>query len=85
MTSPDPSASDQTPGTDSIPKRGADWSGAVSSPDSVQPEPPQEFREDIYGNDVNPAVGEYRVDDLGEMYEEHAPDTALLKLSPPNT
>ena len=57
----------------------------VSEPDGVPPEPQAEMREDLYGNDVSPAVGEYRIDGLGELYEEHAPDTALLKLGPPST
>jgi hypothetical protein len=39
-------------------------------------------RVDIYGNDVDDAVEDYRVDPHGELYEQHAPDIALLKLSP---
>jgi hypothetical protein len=39
---------------------------------------------DIYGNDVDDAVGKYRVDPRGELYEGHAPDTALLKLRSPS-
>jgi hypothetical protein len=42
-------------------------------------------RIDIYGNRVDPAVGEYRVDFRGDLYERHAPDTAVLKLGPPST
>ena len=38
---------------------------------------------DIYGNEVERAVGGYRADPLGELYEEHNPDTAVLKLGPP--
>ena len=42
-----------------------------------------ETRVDLYGNDVSDAVGDYRVDSYGELYEHHAPDTAVLKLGPP--
>jgi hypothetical protein len=42
-------------------------------------------RFDIYGNQVDPAVGDYRVDPLGGLYERHAPDTAVLKLGPAST
>ena len=38
---------------------------------------------DLNGNEINAAVGDYRVDRGGEMYERHAPDTALLHLSAP--
>lgn len=38
---------------------------------------------DIYGNEVERAVGGYRVDGDGELYEEHNPDTAVLELRPP--
>ena len=41
-----------------------------------------ESRVDLYGNDISNAVGGYRVDPYGELYEEHAPDTAVLKLGP---
>jgi len=40
-------------------------------------------RIDLNGNEVDAAVGDYRVDRRGEMYERHAPDTALLHLSAP--
>ena len=42
-----------------------------------------EPRVDLNGNEVDAAVGDYRVDRHGEMYERHAPDTALLHLSSP--
>jgi hypothetical protein len=42
-----------------------------------------EPRIDLNGNEVDAAVGDYRVDTRGEMYELHAPDTALLHLSAP--
>ena len=40
-------------------------------------------RVDLNGNEIDDAVGDYRVDGRGEMYERHAPDTALLHLSAP--
>jgi len=40
---------------------------------------------DIYGNQVERAVGGYRADPMGELYEEHNPDTAVLKLGPPSS
>jgi hypothetical protein len=47
--------------------------------------PISESRVDLYGNDISNAVGGYRVDPYGELYEEHAPDTAVLKLGPAGT
>ena len=38
---------------------------------------------DVYGNQIDEAVGEYRVDPRGDLYEQHSPDTAILKLGPP--
>ena len=40
---------------------------------------------DIYGNPVEPAVGGYRVDFEGDLYEEHNPDTAVLELGSPSS
>jgi hypothetical protein len=37
-------------------------------------------RLDLNGNEIDDAVGDYRVDRRGELYERHAPDTALLRL-----
>ena len=51
-----------------VPARGDDWS---------------EPRVDLNGNEIDAAVGDYRVDRRGEMYERHAPDTALLRLGAP--
>ena len=46
-------------------------------------EVPAEPRLDVNGNEVDDAVGDYRIDRGGEMFERHAPDTALLHLSAP--
>jgi hypothetical protein len=40
---------------------------------------------DLYGNIVERAVGGYRIDVRGELYEEHNPDTAVLELRPPSS
>jgi hypothetical protein len=40
-------------------------------------------RTDLNGNEIDDAVSDYRIDRQGEMYERHAPDTALLHLSAP--
>ena len=42
-----------------------------------------EPRIDLNGNEIDDAVGDYRIDRRGELYERHAPDTALLRLSAP--
>jgi hypothetical protein len=51
-----------------LPQPGDDWA---------------EPRVDLNGNEIDAAVGDYRVDRRGEMYERHAPDTALIHLSAP--
>ncbi len=55
-------------GAPALPQRDDDWA---------------EPRVDLNGNEIDVAVGDYRVDRRGEMYERHAPDTALIHLSPP--
>lgn len=51
-----------------LPTRADDWSDP---------------RVDLNGNEIDDAVSDYRVDGRGDMYERHAPDTALLHLSAP--
>ena len=55
-------------GVPTLPARADDWA---------------EPRVDLNGNEIDAAVGDYRVDRQGELYERHAPDTALLHLSAP--
>lgn len=38
---------------------------------------------DVHGNQVDSAVGDYRVDSVGNLYERHFPETALQKLGAP--
>jgi hypothetical protein len=45
--------------------------------DPVATEP----RIDIYGNEIHDAVGDYRVDPGGDVYENHAPDTEVPRLA----
>lgn len=40
-------------------------------------------RIDLYGNEVEPAVTEYRIDFQGDLYESHSPDTAITELGAP--
>jgi hypothetical protein len=54
-------------------------------PDVEAPAPATFSRLDIYGNEVDAAVSDYRIDPHGDLYESHAPDTALLKLSSPSS
>ena len=41
-------------------------------------------RLDLYGNPIERAVGDYRTDRRGDLYERHAPDTAILDPGPPS-
>jgi len=60
---------------------------AVSDPgDTDEPFPPdrtESSRMDRYGNQIETAVGDYRIDRRGEMYERHSPDTAVPRLGVP--
>ena len=38
---------------------------------------------DVFGNEVDEAVGDYRVDVRGDLYERHSPETEVPKLRPP--
>ena len=42
-------------------------------------------RMDMYGNPIETAIGDYRVDPHGELYERHSPDTAVTRLPVPST
>jgi hypothetical protein len=42
-----------------------------------------EPRIDVYGNEIQEAVGDYRIDLRGEVYESHSPDTEVIRLSAP--
>lgn len=59
-----------------------DGARALPTPDQRDDEW-AEPRVDLNGNEIDAAVSDYRVDPRGEMYERHAPDTALLHLGAP--
>jgi hypothetical protein len=42
-----------------------------------------EPRVDLFGNDVEEAVGDYRIDPRGDVYERHSPETEVPRLAPP--
>jgi hypothetical protein len=50
----------------------------------LDPEPPVPPRIDLYGNEVEEAVGDYRIDFDGEVYERHSPDTEVARLGTPS-
>jgi hypothetical protein len=45
---------------------------------------PDDARVDLYGNEIEPAVGDYRIDFRGEVYERHAPDIEVTRLGAPS-
>jgi hypothetical protein len=60
----------------------------VSRPDYPSTGEPRRVgapNKDLYGNPVERAIGGYRVDPRGDLYEEHNPDTAVLDLGPPSS
>ena len=56
--------------------RGFDPSTAVNA-GAIEP------RVDRYGNEIEDAVGDYRIDPGGDVYESHSPDTEVTRLSVP--
>jgi hypothetical protein len=44
-----------------------------------------EPRVDLYGNEVEAAVGDYRIDVRGGIYERHSPETEVTRLGAPAT
>ncbi len=57
---------------------------AVSDDDAMAaPASGMKPRVDLYGNPIDTAVGDYRIDIRGDVYEHHDPDTAIADLAPP--
>jgi hypothetical protein len=54
------------------------------SPGEVWVGEQRQRRVDIYGNEVEDAVVDYRIDVRGDLYERHAPQTALPKPKRPD-
>ena len=48
-----------------------------------EPDPALQPILDVYGNEIQDAITDYRIDTGGVMYEEHSPDTEVPHLSPP--
>ena len=48
-----------------------------NSPSAVEP------RVDVYGNEIHNAVGDYRIDPAGDVYENHSPDVEVTRLKVP--
>jgi hypothetical protein len=53
-----------------------DMLGEVGSTDEV--------RVDLYGNEIESAISDYRVDFQGDLYEAHAPEVAVSELADPS-
>ena len=63
-------------------------SGEVGEGSLVEPDDPYEAadpRYDLFGNEIEEAVADYRIDIRGGVYERHSPDTAVPKLASPVT
>ena len=56
----------------------------ISALDLLEPPAPPPPRMDLYGNEVEEAVGDYRIDFDGEVYERHSPDTEVSRLAGPS-
>ncbi len=58
----------------------------ITSPELfMEPETPPDVRFDQHGNRIDRAVGDYRVDRRGTLYEGHAPQAPLPRLKVPTT
>jgi hypothetical protein len=44
-----------------------------------------EPRIDLYGNEIEDAVGDYRIDPRGDIYERHSPETEVTQLAAPSS
>ena len=53
--------------------------------DEIPPPGGRAFILDLYGNRIEEAVGDYRVDPRGDIFERHSPSTAVPRLPDPST
>ena len=53
-----------------------EWPRLFEDPDDAP-------RFDLLGNEVEPAIGDYRIDVEGDLYEHHSPDTEITELPVP--
>jgi hypothetical protein len=56
---------------------------AATSAEITEPEPAPAV--DLFGNEIEKALADYRLDVGGGVYERHSPDTALPRLGSPTT
>lgn len=59
--------------------------GPVIGSHSMETPDPADPRVDLFGNEVEDALADYRVDFRGDLYEQHSPDTAVQKSGVPST
>jgi hypothetical protein len=62
--------------------RGVTEGSLVETGDSREARDPEV---DLFGNEVEPAIADYRVDLRGTIYERHSPETAVARLGSPST
>ena len=58
-------------------------SGLIEPGNPVIDDEREILRLDKYGNEIETAIGDYRIDPRGDIYERHSPDTALPSLTSP--
>lgn len=56
----------------------ADHSDAVAADAALAP------RVDLYGNEIDNALGAYGIDNRGDLYERHSPGTKVTRLAAPS-
>jgi hypothetical protein len=57
--------------------------GSLMEPDDSSPS--NDSRVDLFGNEIEEAVADYRIDLRGGIYERHSPDTEVARLGSPTT
>jgi hypothetical protein len=65
-----------------VPVAGAAVGGSLVEPDDSFGRLP---RLDLFGNAIEEAIADYRIDLRGGVYERHAPDTAVQKRGAPSS
>lgn len=59
--------------------------GEVTGAPRMEHGDPADPRTDLFGNEVEEALADYRIDLRGDVYERHSPDTAVPRLGPPTS
>ena len=65
---------------------GIEWQATIVPepvPDLVRDQDFEPSRTDVLGNQIDDALGDYRVDTRGDIYERHSPETEVARLRPP--